>query len=107
MLNEFKCTLRDFLKLTSVVIVIVGDSMTGQSSFVESSEADRASFIDKIKKKVKQSLMIVSLSFWGLDSSYTLHLALQCGLRPLVVHMDNGWNSELAQNNISNLVNSF
>ena len=26
------------------------------------------------------------------------------GLRPLVVHMDNGWNSELAQNNIENLV---
>ena len=26
------------------------------------------------------------------------------GLRPLAVHLDNGWNSELAQNNISNLV---
>ena len=26
------------------------------------------------------------------------------GLRPLAVHMDNGWNAELAQNNIANLV---
>jgi hypothetical protein len=30
--------------------------------------------------------------------------AVQHGLRPLAVHMDNGWNSELAQNNIANLV---
>jgi len=30
--------------------------------------------------------------------------AVRMGLRPLAVHMDNGWNSELAQNNIANLV---
>lgn len=40
----------------------------------------------------------------GLDSSWTLVQAKQLGLRPLAVHMDNGWNSELAQNNIENLV---
>src|SRR5690606_7007577 len=28
----------------------------------------------------------------------------ELGLRPLAVHMDNGWNSELAQSNIANLV---
>ena len=33
--------------------------------------------------------------------------AVELGLKPLAVHMDNGWNSELAQNNISNLVKSL
>lgn len=40
----------------------------------------------------------------GVDSSWTLVEVNRLGLRPLAVHMDNGWNSELAQNNIANLV---
>jgi len=40
----------------------------------------------------------------GVDSSWALVQAVELGLRPLAVHMDNGWNSELAQNNIANLV---
>jgi N-acetyl sugar amidotransferase len=40
----------------------------------------------------------------GVDSSYTLYLTVKHGLRPLAVHLDNGWNSELATHNIANLV---
>lgn len=40
----------------------------------------------------------------GVDSSWALVQAVEYGLRPLAVHMDNGWDSELAQNNIANLV---
>jgi N-acetyl sugar amidotransferase len=40
----------------------------------------------------------------GVDSSWTLVEVKRLGLRPLAVHMDNGWNSELAQNNIANLL---
>ena len=40
----------------------------------------------------------------GADSAYTLYQAKQWGLRPLAVHMDNGWDSELAASNIENLV---
>lgn len=40
----------------------------------------------------------------GVDSSWVLVKTVELGLRPLAVHMDNGWNSELAQNNIANLV---
>jgi N-acetyl sugar amidotransferase len=36
----------------------------------------------------------------GLDSSYLALVAVQNGLRPLAVHLDNGWNSELAVKNI-------
>lgn len=40
----------------------------------------------------------------GVDSSYLLHLAKkELGLRPLAVHVDAGWNSELAVRNIENL----
>jgi N-acetyl sugar amidotransferase len=40
----------------------------------------------------------------GVDSSYTAWLAHKLGLRPLAVHLDNGWNSEVAVANIHNLV---
>lgn len=43
----------------------------------------------------------------GVDSSWVLVKAVENGLRPLAVHMDNGWNSELAQNNIANLVRTL
>ena len=43
----------------------------------------------------------------GVDSSLVLIDAVESGLRPLAVHMDNGWNSELAQNNIYNLVSKL
>ena len=46
---------------------------------------------------------IVGLS-GGVDSSWALYQVVQLGLRPLAVHMDNGWDSELAQENIENLV---
>ncbi len=36
----------------------------------------------------------------GVDSTYVAWLARQHGLRPLAVHFDNGWNSELAVDNV-------
>ena len=40
----------------------------------------------------------------GTDSSYLLHIAKKYNLNPLAINLDNGWNSELAVNNINNLV---
>lgn len=40
----------------------------------------------------------------GVDSSYMAYLAVSLGLRPLVIHFDNGWNSELAVSNIESIV---
>ena len=39
----------------------------------------------------------------GLDSTYMALLAKRSGLRPLLVHFDNGWNAELAVKNIENI----
>lgn len=36
----------------------------------------------------------------GRDSTYTLYTAVKAGLRPLAVHFDNGWNSDIAAQNI-------
>jgi N-acetyl sugar amidotransferase len=40
----------------------------------------------------------------GVDSSYMAWLCKQWGLRPLVLHFDNGWNDELAVANIEVMV---
>lgn len=40
----------------------------------------------------------------GLDSSYLAYLAAKYGLRPLVIHVDTGWNSKTANDNIERLV---
>lgn len=65
-------------------------------------------FIESVKRqgKNKKYDCIIGVS-GGVDSSYALLLAVKHGLRPLAVHLDNGWNSELAVHNISNLVNSL
>lgn len=69
----------------------------------------RQSSLDKLVNEIKSAGAgkkydcIIGLS-GGVDSSWVLIKAIEQGLRPLAVHMDNGWNSELAQNNIANLV---
>ena len=57
----------------------------------------------KRKGKGKEYDCLVGIS-GGVDSSYLLTRVVALGLRPLVVHMDNGWNSEIAQNNIAKII---
>lgn len=68
-------------------------------------DQELASLISGIKSegKGKRYDCIMGVS-GGVDSSFAIHKAVESGLRPLAVHMDNGWNSELAQSNIENLV---
>lgn len=64
--------------------------------------------VDKIRSsgKNKPYDCIMGLS-GGVDSSYLAYLAKSYGLRPLVVHFDNGWNSELAVKNIESIVSKL
>jgi N-acetyl sugar amidotransferase len=39
----------------------------------------------------------------GVDSSFVAHLIHEKGLRPLAVHMDNGWDSEESVSNVRNV----
>lgn len=44
----------------------------------------------------------------GIDSSYMLHFVVrELGLRPLVFHVDGGWNSEFGVHNIEVLINKL
>lgn len=58
--------------------------------------------IFKIKRigKNKDYDCIIGVS-GGVDSTYVAYLTKKLGLRPLAIHFDNGWNSELAVSNIS------
>lgn len=61
----------------------------------------------KVSGKDKEFDCILGLS-GGLDSSYMLHLIVsEFGLRPLVFHVDGGWNSDIAVNNIQVLVDKL
>lgn len=46
---------------------------------------------------------IIGLS-GGVDSSYVAYITKKLHLRPLAVHFDNGWNSDLAVQNIKNIL---
>ena len=53
----------------------------------------------KISGKNKPYDCIIGVS-GGVDSTYVAFKAKELGLRPLAVHFDNGWNSNLAVDNI-------
>lgn len=64
------------------------------------------SMVQRIKKegKGKDFDCIMGMS-GGIDSSYLLYLAVEkLGLRPLVFHVDAGWNSQTAVNNIEVMI---
>lgn len=65
--------------------------------------------VDSIKKSGKGHDFdcIMGLS-GGADSSYMLHVMVtEFGLRPLVFHVDGGWNSEIAVHNINGLIDKL
>ncbi|NEX64028.1 N-acetyl sugar amidotransferase [Noviherbaspirillum sp. 17J57-3] len=43
----------------------------------------------------------------GVDSTYVAYVVKQYGLRPLAVHFDNGWDSELAVSNIERVLRNL
>lgn len=63
--------------------------------------------IDQIKAdgKGKEYDCALGLS-GGVDSSYLAYIAKREGLRPLLVHTDAGWNSDIAVSNIEKIVKS-
>ena len=64
---------------------------------------------NKIKSdnKNKDFDCIIGMS-GGIDSSYLVYLAKEkLGLRPLVFHVDAGWNSQQAVNNIEQIVDKL
>lgn len=57
----------------------------------------------RLKGKNKKYDCIMGVS-GGTDSTYCLYLVKKWGLRPLAVHLDNGWDSEIAIDNMKKAV---
>lgn len=74
----------------------------------QAGEEEIKKVVEKIKTygKGRRYDCIIGIS-GGVDSTYLALKAKEFGLRPLMVHFDNGWNSELAVNNIENIINKL
>lgn len=72
----------------------------------KNNRLDRA--IDEIKRSKgnKKYDCILGVS-GGVDSTYMAFFAKKMGLNPLVVHYDNGWDSETAASNIHKIVSKL
>lgn len=72
-----------------------------QQKHLAVTEEERLRRLGELVRRVKASGegrrydCIVGVS-GGVDSSWALVQAVRLGLRPLAVHLDNGWNTELA-----------
>uniref|UniRef100_UPI004048DCE5 N-acetyl sugar amidotransferase n=1 Tax=Aliarcobacter sp. TaxID=2321116 RepID=UPI004048DCE5 len=83
------------------------DEVTSKRWFPNDEGAKKLEVIyEKMKKENahKEYDCILGLS-GGVDSSYLALKLYEADIRPLVVHVDGGWNSELAVQNIENIVN--
>ena len=80
------------------------DEMTKYFPNVDNTE-ELEKVIRKIKSfsKDKKYDCLIGLS-GGMDSSYVVYLAYIYKLRPLLVHLDNGWDAELAMDNVRKIV---
>lgn len=75
----------------------------------ERGRTEMDKLVEKIKKdgKGRDFDCLLGMS-GGVDSSYLLHLAVkEFGLKPLVFHVDGGWNSELAVHNIQVMIDKL
>lgn len=82
------------------------ETLRGTVWFPDADGARRLeSLIDQVKRegRGKDHDCVLGLS-GGVDSSYLALRAHDWGLRPLVVHIDGGWNSEFAVQNIERVV---
>ncbi len=78
--------------------------------FVDAATAgERADELAELVAKIKEAGKgkpydcVIGIS-GGVDSTYLILQAVKLGLRPLAVHFDSGWNSELAVDNIHHIV---
>lgn len=67
-----------------------------------------AGLVDKIKSegRGKEYDCIIGVS-GGVDSTTVAHKVKELGLRPLAMHFDNGWDSELAVDNIKRAIDAL
>lgn len=81
---------------------------TSELHYDKSGQALLTQIVDRIKSAGagKTYDCIIGMS-GGVDSTYVAYVVKQLGLRPLAVHLDNGWNSETAVRNVERALNTL
>ena len=81
----------------------IHDEMEKEFPEGEESKKKLLKIVEEIKRKGKGKKYdcIAGLS-GGRDSTFVLYKAVEMGLRPLAVHFDYGWNSDISVSNIKN-----
>lgn len=81
------------------------DALEAEFPLSDLGQSNLNKLVSQIKRsgKSRNYDCVVGVS-GGRDSTFTLYSAIKLGLRPLAVHFDNGWNSEIATANIHNAV---
>ena len=80
--------------------------------WLRESVAERRGMWERITEKIRKDGAgkpydcLIGVS-GGMDSSYVAILTKEWGLRPLAIHVDNGWNSELAVHNVKRLLDGL
>lgn len=84
------------------------DRLAAEFNDEKENEKKLQALVEKIKSdgKGKEVDCIIGVS-GGTDSSYTLHMAIKLGLRPLAVHFDNGWNTDQSVTNIKSMTDKL
>ena len=84
----------------------VEEQFAGKKWFPDTGRAKLDAIVERIKKDGagKEYDCVIGLS-GGVDSSYLAYFTVrELGLRPLAIHVDAGWNSEIAVYNIEQIV---
>jgi hypothetical protein len=76
--------------------------------FFENSKVDLNILVDKIKKTKRRSKYDCVLEFnGGVESCFTAFLLKNEGLNPLLLHINNGWNTYVSERNLEIVKNAL
>ena len=75
---------------------------------VKSSDQELAQIFEQIKKsgKNKEYDCVLGIS-GGIDSCYAAYILKNLGIRTLIAHLDNGWDSEISVTNIKHIASKL
>ncbi len=106
-----KCVMNDSIKEFKL-------NKIGLCNFCEEWEKKKNFFLNFTEKQIDKNFKEINIKLnvsknkydciiglsGGADSSYVVYLAWKMGLNPLIIHMDNGWNSKISNSNISKIL---